>query len=140
MNRLGVKDDKCEQCTIQEIQKPLLWELPTGAASATTKGPEPWPPETPLRPRARAAIDSAVRHLAKRRQTKTQPGSQRGLVHLVIARCYFSVAFCSPAKRFNFLWFTGQLTRWQKVEVLTSKQNAPKIRQLCKQNRGKAPK
>ena len=37
------------------------------------------------------------------------------------------VAFCSPAKSLTFSGFNGKPISWQKVKVLTSKQNAPKV-------------
>ena len=37
-----------------------------------------------------------------------------------------SVAFCSPAKSLNFSGLIRKPISWQKVKVLTSKQNAPK--------------
>ena len=37
-----------------------------------------------------------------------------------------SVAFCSPAKSLTFSGVMGKPISWQKVKVLTSKQDAPK--------------
>ena len=44
-----------------------------------------------------------------------------------IARHIHSVAFCSPAKKFNCSEFNGKPISWQKVKVLTSRQHTPKF-------------